>query len=125
MHSSAEPANPAHPEHNVTGPPGKVLHLVHRGARTGQGRRTPRQRDAGETAGADTPQQRLAETAEAWFLARRATLTDPDVADTYRATLDLVRLMLEGSLAEELVGDDEFRHLAGMVEGLRQAPDTL
>ncbi|MFE1515810.1 hypothetical protein ACFW9I_03075 [[Kitasatospora] papulosa] len=74
---------------------------------------------------ADTPQQRLAETAEAWFLARGMTLTDPDVADTYRATLDLVRLMHEGSHAQEAIGDDELRHLEGMVEGLRNAPDTL
>ncbi|MFF2731736.1 hypothetical protein ACFVS9_27995 [Streptomyces sp. NPDC058008] len=74
---------------------------------------------------ADTPQQRLAETAEAWFLAQQMTLTDPAAADTYRATLDLTRLMLEGSLAEGLIGQDEFQHLTGMIEGLRNAPNSL
>jgi hypothetical protein len=33
--------------------------------------------------------------------------------------------MHDGSLAEGLVGEDEHRHLAGMVEGLRGAPDAL
>ena len=123
MPSSAEPA---HPEPDLAGPPGKILHLASRTPRTGHGRRTPQPQASDETAAvADTPQQRLAETAEAWFLARGMTLTDPDAADTYRATLDLVRLMLEGSQAKRLIGDEEFRHLAGMVEGLRKAPDTL
>ncbi|MGW1814189.1 hypothetical protein ACWCQM_11585 [Streptomyces sp. NPDC002125] len=119
-------AEPAHPEPTMAGPPGKVLHFAQRTLRGGHGRRTPQPQPSEEPAAVpDTPQQRLAETAEAWFLAHQSTLTDPDVADTYRATLDLVRLMLEGSQAESLIGDEEFRHLAGMVEGLRNAPDTL
>ena len=118
-------AEPAHPEHTAMGPPGKILRFAQRSTRTGAGRRTPQPQPSEEPAAAATPQQRLAETAEAWFLARQSTLTDPAVADTYRATLDLTRLMLEGSLAEGLVGEDEFQHLAGMVEGLRNAPDTL
>lgn len=117
-------AEPAHPEHATMGPPGKILRFG-RTARTGAGRRTPRPQPSEEPATADTAQQRLAETAEAWFLARGMTLTDPDVADTYRATLDLTRLMFEGSLAEGLVGEDEFHHLAAMVEGMRNAPDGL
>jgi hypothetical protein len=59
------------------------------------------------------------------MLARGQSLTDQDVADTYRATLDLTCLMLEGSLATGMVGEEEHRHLAGMVEGLRNAPDAL
>lgn len=122
MPSSAEPA---HPDHTLTGPPGKILRFAQRTARTGAGRRTPQPQPSEEPAVADTPQQRLAETAEAWFLARRSSLTDPDVADTYRATLDLVQLMHDGSLATGNIGQDEHRHLAGMIEGLRQAPDAL
>ncbi|MEU5490283.1 hypothetical protein AB0G98_21410 [Streptomyces sp. NPDC020196] len=123
MPSSAEPA---HPEPVTPGPPGRILHFAQRTLRGGHGRRTPHPQPAEEPAVvADTPQQRLAETAEAWFLARGMTLTDPDVADTYRATLDLVRLMHEGSQANGIIGDDELRHLAGMIEGLRNAPDTL
>lgn len=115
---------PARDDHAEPGPSGRVIHFGRRTTRTGQGRRTP-QPSVPERAVADTPQQRLAETAEAWFLARHATLTDETTADTYRTTLDLVRLMLEGSLSEGLVGEEEYRHLAGMVEGLRGAPDSL
>jgi hypothetical protein len=118
-------AEPAHPEPAFPGPQGKVLHFAQRTLRGGRIRRTPQPSAPEEPAVADTPQQRLAETAEAWFLARGATLTDETTADVYRTTLDLARLMLEGSLAEGLVGEDEYRHLAGMVEGLRGAPDTL
>ena len=121
MPSSAEPA---HPEHTTMGPPGKILRFA-RATRTGAGRRTPQPPPSEEPAVVDSPQQRLAETAEAWLLARGKTLTDPDVADTYRATLDLVQLMHDGSLATGSIGQDEHRHLAGMIDGLREAPDTL
>lgn len=115
---------PARDDHADPGPPGRVIHLGRRTSRSGQGRRTP-QPVAPERAVASTPQQRLAETAEAWFLARGATLTDDRTAEVYRTTLDLTRLMLDGSLSEGLVGEDEHRHLAAMVEGLRGAPDSL
>ncbi|MEU5660037.1 hypothetical protein ABZ802_31130 [Streptomyces sp. NPDC047737] len=118
-------AEPAHPEHTTTGPPGKLLAFGGRATRTGAGRRTPQPRPSEEPATADSPQQRLAETAEAWFLARGGTLTDERTAKVYRDTLDLVRLMHDGSLAEGLVGDVEYEHLSGMVEGLRGAPDSL
>lgn len=122
MPSSAEPA---HPEHTITGPPGKILRFAQRTARTGAGRRTPRPPASEEPAVADTPQQRLALTAEAWMRARGHTLTDERTAEVYRATLDLVSLMHDGSLATGLVGEGEHRHLAGMAEGLRGAPDSL
>lgn len=123
MPSSAEPA---HPEHTTMGPPGRILQFAQRTARTGRGRRTPQPPPSDEPATVtDTPQQRLAETAEAWFHARGKTLTDPDAADTYRATLDLVQLMHDGSLATGSIGQDEHQHLTGMIEGLRAAPDAL
>lgn len=123
MPSSAEPA---HPEHATLGPPGKVLRFARTSAdRTGRRRRTPQPAPSEDPAAVSTPQQRLAETAEAWFLARGSTLTDTDVADIYRATLDLVQLMHDGSLATGNIGPEEHRNLAGMIEGLRQAPDTL
>ncbi|MEU0837156.1 hypothetical protein [Streptomyces sp. NPDC005969] len=62
---------------------------------------------------------------EALFLARGRTLTDDSTAEAYRTTLDAVMLMLDGSLAEHLVGEDEHRHLAGMIEGMRAAPNEL
>lgn len=130
MPSSVEPALPA--GHHTPGPPGpatppggnRVVPITARTARTGRGRRTP-QPTPPDRAAADNPQQWLAETAEAWFLRRGSTLTDETTAATYRATLDLVQLMLDGSLHERLVGDGEHQHLTGMMRGLRDAPDSL
>lgn len=135
MPSSVEPAHAA--GHHTTSPPGptpatpqgdtdsRVIPFGRRTTRTGRGRRTPQPAQPDRVVAPDSPQQRLAETAEAWFLARGATLTDETTADTYRATLDLVQLMLDGSLAQDLVGEDEHRHLTGMMHGLRGAPDAL
>ncbi|MFJ3283352.1 hypothetical protein [Streptomyces halstedii] len=118
-------AEPAHPEHTVTGPPGNIIHLGRRRTtRTGLGRRTP-QPSAPEPAAASTPQQRLAETAEAFFLASGTSLTDESTAAAYRTTLTVVQLMLDGSLAQSMVGDAEHKHLSGMIAGLRDAPDHL
>lgn len=134
MPSTAEPA-PTGIHH--TGPPGptpavppagaanRVIPFGRRATRTGRGRRTPQPAQPERAVAPDSPEQRLAETAEAWFLKRGSTLTDETTAGTYRATLDLVRLMLDGSLHEQIVGADEHRHLSGMVRGLRDAPDTL
>ncbi|PVC80566.1 hypothetical protein DBP19_36120 [Streptomyces sp. CS090A] len=135
MPSSAEPAPPTGIHH--TGPPGptpavppaggasRVIPFGRRTTRTGQGRRTPQPTHLERVVAPDSPEQRLAETAEAWFLKRGGTLTDEATADTYRATLDLVQLMLDGSLHEQIVGEAEHRHLSGMVRGLRDAPDAL
>ncbi|ACX71092.1 hypothetical protein pZL12.15c [Streptomyces phage ZL12] len=134
MPSSVEPARSA--GHHPTGPPGptpattvgdgsRVIPFGRRPTRTGRGRRTPQPAQPERVVAPDSPQQRLAETAEAFFLARGATLTDDTTADTYRATLDLVQLMLDGSLAQNLVGEDEYRHLTGMMRGLNDAPDCV
>ncbi|WP_228994340.1 hypothetical protein [Streptomyces sp. DH8] len=133
MPSSTEPARPAG---HHTGPPGpaptpagdgsnRVIPFGRRTTRTGRGRRTPQPTRPERVVAPDGPQQRLAETAEAFLLACGATLTDETTADTYRATLDLVQLMLDGSLAEQLVGEDEHHHLSGMMQGLRDAPDGV
>ncbi|GGZ82446.1 hypothetical protein GCM10010328_66160 [Streptomyces rubiginosohelvolus] len=94
--------------------------------RNGRGRRTPQPRQPDPAAaGPDNPELWLAQTAEAWFLKRGTTLTAEQTADTYRATLDLVQLMLDGSHAEHLIGPDEHHHLTGMLRGLRAAPDAV
>ncbi|MEU6925497.1 hypothetical protein [Streptomyces sp. NPDC046631] len=59
------------------------------------------------------------------FLHSDRTLSDEATADAYRITLDTVLLMLEGSRAERLVGEEEYRHLAGMIQGMRGAPEAL
>ncbi|WP_399554199.1 hypothetical protein OG582_40440 (plasmid) [Streptomyces anulatus] len=134
MPSSVEPARSA--GHHTTGPPGpapatpgdasnRVIPFSRRPTRTGRGRRTPQPAQPERVVAPDSPEQRLAETAEAWLLARGATLTDDTTADTYRATLDLVQLMLDGSLDQNLIGEDEYRHLTGMMRGLKDAPDCV
>ncbi|MEU1327163.1 hypothetical protein [Streptomyces microflavus] len=135
MPSSAEPVR--HMGSDTTGPPGpspdtppastsnRVIPFGRRNTRTGQGRRTPQPAQPERAVAPGSPEQQLAETAEAWFLKRGTSLTDETTAATYRATLDLVQLMLDGSLHEQIVGEDEHRHLTGMVRGLRDAPDAL
>ncbi|WSW11506.1 hypothetical protein OG298_45365 (plasmid) [Streptomyces sp. NBC_01005] len=124
MPSSAEPV---HPTDGPLGPPGDrgtVIQFGRRTARSGRGRRTP-QPAPSDPAAALTPQQELAITLEAMFLHHDRTLTDEATADAFRLTLDTVLLMLDGSRAEHLVGEEEYRHLAGMIDGMRGAPEAL
>lgn len=62
---------------------------------------------------------------EALFLARGQTLSDERTTEIYRITLEGLRLMLDGSLVEGLVGEEEHRHLVGMVDGMWSSPDEL
>ncbi|MEV6146352.1 hypothetical protein [Streptomyces sp. NPDC051992] len=101
-----------------------MIQFGRRTARSGRGRRTP-QPAPSEPAAARTPQQELAITLEAMFLHSDRTLSDEATADAYRITLDTVLLMLEGSRAERLMGEEEYRHLAGMIHGMRGAPEAL
>ncbi|MFJ1827398.1 hypothetical protein [Streptomyces sp. NPDC088178] len=117
MPSSAEPVHP-------DGPPGTVIRFDRRTARSGRGRRTP-QPAPSDPAAARTPQEELAITLEAMFLRNDRTLSDEATADAYRITLDTVLLMLDGSRAEHLVGEEEYQHLAGMILGMRGAPEAL
>ncbi|MEU8101699.1 hypothetical protein [Streptomyces rubiginosohelvolus] len=138
MRSSAEPARPAGtpPIGDPTTTPGpntpmphnaddRVVPFGRRTPRNGRSQRTPQPRHPDPAAGPDNPALWLAQTAEAWFLKRGTTLTAEQTADTYRATLDLVQLMLDGSHAEHLIGPGEHEHLTGMIQGLRDAPDAV
>ncbi len=62
---------------------------------------------------------------EALFLSDGRTLSDNETARVYRKTLDAVQLMLDGSLAEHVVGEEEHRQLSGMIQGMWSAPDEL
>ncbi|MGW2844419.1 hypothetical protein [Streptomyces sp. NPDC001274] len=72
-----------------------------------------------------SPQQQLAETMQALFLARGRSLTDGPTAEAYAITLDAVRLMLDGAYAEGVVGAGEHDTLRGMVQGMADAPASL
>lgn len=120
-------ANPAHPTDGPPGPQGAhgtVIRFDRRAARGGRGRRTAQPAPT-EPAAARTPQQELAITLEALFLHNHRTLSDARTAEAFRVTLDAVLLMLDGSREERLVGEEEYRHLSGMIHGMRGAPDAL
>ncbi|MEU9014325.1 hypothetical protein AB0D12_32050 [Streptomyces sp. NPDC048479] len=72
-----------------------------------------------------SPQQQLAETVQAMFLARGRTLTDKATAETFGITLEAVLLMVDGALVEGVLGDEEHRTLRGMLEGMQAAPHLV
>ncbi|WP_406516350.1 hypothetical protein OH809_45295 (plasmid) [Streptomyces sp. NBC_00873] len=121
MPSSAEPVQPTGAP---TGPTARIFQLDRHDRRVGR-QRSRRPAPPPPLHTEPTPQQRLAETMEALFLARDRTLTDEPTAEAYRTTLDAVMLMLDGSLAEHLVGEEEHRHLTGMIQGMQAAPNEL
>ncbi|MFJ1900443.1 hypothetical protein [Streptomyces sp. NPDC088115] len=119
MPSAAEPTHPGEP----AGPPGRVLSFD-RHARRHRPAAAPVRLHA-DPAPDQTPEQLLAETMEALFLRRGHTLSDDSTADIYRTTLQALQMMLDGSLATGKVGEEEHRHLSGMVAGMRGSPDEL
>ncbi|MEU9849295.1 hypothetical protein [Streptomyces sp. NPDC047985] len=114
MPSAVEPTYPGLPSPH-DGSHARVIPIRARGRR-----RTP----AGEPAPV-TPQQQLAETMQALFLARGRTLTDGPTAEAYDITLGAVLLMLDGAHAEGVVGTAEHMTLRGMVQGMVDAPASL
>jgi len=125
MPSSAEPTHPGPPgdDHPPAGPHthAKVIQLARRGLR--RGRRHPTPAIAPDQP--VTPQQQLAETVEATFHRAGGTLTDEAPAHTYRVTLGLVNLMLEGAHATEVVSAEQHETLRHMIEGMIDAPNEL
>ena len=120
MPSSAEPVHPA----DAPGPTARIFHLDRHDRRVAR-QRTRRSAPPPPLHTEPTPQQLLAETMEAMFLARGRTLTDEPTAEAYRVTLEAVQLMLDASLGERKLGEEEHRQLSGMVQGMRSAPDEL
>lgn len=71
------------------------------------------------------PEQSLAVTVEAVFLARGSTLTDPVAAEAYGAALEVVMMMLSGARAQGILDEEAYEGLAGMIAGMRSAPERL
>ena len=69
--------------------------------------------------------QQLAETIEAFFASHEMTLTDSEAAAVYGVTLDLVRMMHEGALADGVISAAQKAQLTAMVDGMRGAPQLL
>lgn len=116
--SAAEPANPPHGAPEAAGG-GDVIRLSDRAA--------ARYRPESATGAYDKPSgaQQLTEHMEALFNARGRTLSDRDTAEAYGIALEGVLLMLDGALAEGMVGEEQHRQLHAMVEGMRSAPHLL
>lgn len=72
-----------------------------------------------------SPEQQLAEHLEALFHHYGRSLTDKPTAQAYDITLDAVRMMLGGALADGTVDDGQHRTLVGMLDGMRNAPGLV
>ncbi|MFE4915894.1 hypothetical protein ACFRCX_30795 [Streptomyces sp. NPDC056652] len=59
------------------------------------------------------------------FTARDRTLTDNDTAEAYAITLDGVLGLLDGALAEGVLGEEQYQSLRALLEAMRSAPSRL
>ena len=67
----------------------------------------------------------LAERVQATVGAHGLSLSDPDTAVAFRATLDVIRLLHTGARETGVVDDGQHGILAGMVDGAYLAPDLV
>lgn len=127
--SAAEPADPAPPEMNTSGP-GAVIDITKRrrgGAlQAAQGRWTmetppgPAPDDAGRTA-----LERFAEDIEISLNEIHQSLTDEDTAAVFVRTLQICARALEGSRATGLIDQAQLEELLAVIHGMEQAPRLL
>ncbi|MET7713745.1 hypothetical protein [Streptomyces sp. NPDC005407] len=100
---------------------GAVIRMAdHRAARRGRGGEHPV-----AASREPSPQQQLAETVQAMFLARGRSLTDQVVAESFGITMEAVLLMVDGALVEGVLGEEQHRTLRGMLEGMQAAPHLV
>lgn len=116
--SAAEAADPSPGQ---TPPPGVVIPMFKRRPTTTS---APASADNAATELPPAAQQ-LAETVEAFFKSHGMTLTDDEAVRVYDVTLDLVRMMHEGALANGVLTGEQLTQLAAMVAGMRNAPQLL
>jgi hypothetical protein len=117
--SAAEPTFPE-PAH---GPIGSVIHLAqHPSARSRAGVRRTEPPAPVEDCG---PLQRLAETVQAIFLARRQSLADADTAQAYDTTLEAVMLMVRSAAARGHLDPAQHELLAEIIDDMRAVPEAV
>lgn len=123
--SAAEPADPG-PDGGTDNGPATVI-LFRQGPSKRRRRRreetVPNPREPSEPSA--SPQQHLANSVEARFLKCERTLTDPETAEAYLITLDLVSTMLAGAHVNGIVDDEQRRELHAMIDGMKAAPGLL
>jgi hypothetical protein len=124
--SAAEPVDRG-PDGGTDNGPAATVILFRQGPSKRRHRRredtVPNPREPSEPSA--SPQQRLADSVEARFLKCERTLTDPETAETYQITLDLVSTMLAGALVNKIVDDEQRRELHAMIDGMKAAPGLL
>lgn len=67
----------------------------------------------------------LATRIQALFRYHGQSLADPETADAYRTSLAAVRLILDGALANDVVGAEQHETLRSMVDAAEKAPAVL
>ncbi|KIF66255.1 hypothetical protein HY68_36720 [Streptomyces sp. AcH 505] len=67
----------------------------------------------------------IGEQVQALFTSRGRTLTDPATAQAFTITMDGVLNLIDGALAQGLIGPAEHAMLMATFEGMRQAPQGL
>jgi len=72
-----------------------------------------------------SPQQMLAERSEATFNHHGLTLTDDMAATAYTVTLELVRDVLAGAVAEGVIDEEQLAELDITIKGMTGAPRLI
>ncbi|MFF7335369.1 hypothetical protein [Streptomyces sp. NPDC008150] len=118
-------AEPVHQDQDRTGAsqeaPGSVLPFRRR-PRRGVG---PQPRKAAAPAPELSPHQQLAALIEAAFNGVDRTLRDDRTATDFRATIGVVRTMVDGARARSIITDQQHTELDAMLEGMLSAPAML
>ncbi|RSS81184.1 hypothetical protein EF919_40245 [Streptomyces sp. WAC02707] len=117
MPSAHAPMPPAGPP----GPVGAVIHLADRLRRRQPNPPAP----APQPTDPDDPALELALTVEAAFLGASQSLTDPATAQTYDTTLQTVLLLIDGARAQDVVDDEQWQALRGMLGEMKRAPELI
>lgn len=117
--SAAEPTIPE-PAH---GPIGSVIHLAQ--YPSARSRAAVRRTDPPSSAYEVSPLHKLVETIEKIFMARGMSLADPETADAYEATLDVVELMMRSATARGHVAAEQYETLCQMLDEMRAVPEAV
>lgn len=95
--------------------------------------RTPRGRPAGPEAArtpaeggpADPRLTAIGQQVQAFFGAHGRTLTDTGTATDFTITVDALAGLIDGVLAEGIIGPEQHGMIAALLAAMRQAPSTL
>ncbi|MEV4975604.1 hypothetical protein [Streptomyces scopuliridis] len=127
MPAAAE-STPHAPEADHGTGTGAVIHISDRFRRPRRPKAplTPAPRPAGPAPEVEpSALDHIAYRVQALFTAHRRTLTDDDTAEAFVITLDGVLGLLDGALAEGVLGDEQHQSLHALLTAMRSAPSRL